>query len=295
VAVKIVRSPRALQTWSMTERSAGRRVGFVPTMGALHAGHASLIARARRECDRVVVSIFVNPTQFGPTEDLSRYPRPFARDRRLCREAGVDVLFAPVPDAIYPAGDETWVSVEQLSQPLCGAFRPGHFRGVTTVVAKLFNIVQPSRAYFGEKDFQQLRVIQRMVSDLHMPVRVVPCPTRREASDGLALSSRNAYLSPSERSSAAAVPAALRAAEEVIKSRPGVASSTVASAARNILRRIPGARVQYVEVVDPETLQPLSRVHGRALVALAVVVGKTRLIDNRLVGKFPLAKNPFRG
>ncbi len=259
-----------------------RRVGFVPTMGALHRGHVSLIERARRENDVVVASIFVNPVQFGPTEDYAKYPRPLAKDAALCRKAGVDVLFLPSAKEMYPPEHDTWVTVERTSGPLCGEFRPGHFRGVATVVLKLFNLVQPTRAYFGLKDYQQVRVVQRMAADLNLPVKIVPCPTVREA-DGLALSSRNAYLSPDERRAAARVPAALRAAEQVIKSSSGVSVERVRAAAKAELVRIPGAKVQYIEVVDPETLAPLRRVRGEALVALAVYVGKTRLIDNIVV------------
>ena len=198
-------------------------VGFVPTMGALHAGHLSLLRRARRENKVLVASVFVNPTQFGPKEDLSRYPRPFKKDAALCRAAGVDVLFHPSPGGLYPPGFGAWVDVPALSATLCGPFRPGHFRGVATVVAKLFNLARPTRAYFGMKDFQQLAVIKRMAKDLDLPVRVVPCPTVREA-DGLAMSSRNAYLSPAERAAAARVPAALRAAAQVLNRVPALPS-----------------------------------------------------------------------
>lgn len=263
---------RAVRGW----RRAGRRIGLVPTMGALHEGHLSLIRQARRENDRVVVSIFVNPSQFGPGEDLARYPRPFARDRALCRREGVSVLFAPAPAALYPARYQTWVTVEKLAQPLCGPFRPGHFRGVATVVLKLFNIVQPDRAYFGEKDFQQLRVIQQMAADLNVPVKIVACPTVREPS-GLALSSRNAYLSPEERAAAPLLRRALRAAGQVLESRRNAAHAK--RAARNALRRIPGARVQYVEILDPDTLA-VPQNSGPVLLAAAVFVGRTRLIDN---------------
>lgn len=271
-----------MQSLALEWRRRGKSVGFVPTMGALHAGHLSLIRRARRENDAVVVSVFVNPAQFGPREDLSRYPRPFARDRRLCAAAGVDVLFHPAPEAMYVPGHETWVTVEELSRPLCGAFRPGHFRGVATVVAQLFHIVQPVRAYFGRKDFQQFRVIQRMVRDLHMPVRVVPCPTVREPG-GLALSSRNAYLSGADRLTARGVSRALRAMEEVIKSHPRVPAPDALRVARRMLRTIPGARPDYLELVDPDTLKPLRVVDRPALAAAAVRLGKTRLIDNRLI------------
>jgi pantoate--beta-alanine ligase len=253
-------------------------------MGALHEGHLSLVRRARRENRLVVVSVYVNPTQFGPREDFSRYPRPFRRDAELCRRAGVDVIFHPA--ALYAPGHDTSVTVEKLSQPLCGAFRPGHFRGVATVVAKLFNLVQPTRAYFGQKDFQQLRVIQRMTEDLNIPVRVVPCPTVREPG-GLALSSRNATLSPEEKAAARGVSLALRVSAEVIKSKPVVSSRQVLQPARRALGKIPGARVQYLSVADPRTLEPLSRVRGRALVAVALWLGRTRLIDNILIGDHP--------
>jgi pantoate--beta-alanine ligase len=252
-------------------------------MGALHDGHVSLIRRAQKENDFVVVSLFVNPTQFGPQEDLKRYPRPFAKDRVVCRKAGVAILFAPTPETLYPEGYQTWVTVEKLSQPLCGAFRPGHFRGVATVVLKLLNLVQPDRAYFGRKDFQQLRVIQRMVRDLDLPVQVVPCPTVR-ASTGLALSSRNALLSSEEQAAAPLLRRALRVAGQVIKSRRNFAEAR--RAARAVLRGIPGVRVQYFDIVDPHTLGPLPKKPGPILVAAAVRVGRTRLIDNLYLNSF---------
>ena len=282
--MRVIRSLHQMQALSSAWRKKGRSVGFVPTMGALHAGHLSLLRRARAENDAVVVSIFVNPSQFGPREDLSRYPRPFARDRVLCAREGADVLFAPSPAGMYPKGFDTWVEVERLSRPLCGAFRPGHFRGVATVVAKLFNLTAPTRAYFGMKDYQQWRVIQRMAQDLHMPVRVVACPTVREPG-GLALSSRNAYLTAAERSAARNISLALRRAGELVKFRAAPRSARMVSEAKKILRRIPGARLEYVEVVDPVSLQPLSRVNGRALIAAALWLGKTRLIDNRIIGR----------
>jgi pantoate--beta-alanine ligase len=275
--MKIIRVPSSLRKGIGAWRRGGRSVGFVPTMGALHEGHVSLIRRAQKENDFVVVSLFVNPTQFGPSEDLKRYPRPFAKDAAVCRKAGVAILFAPTPETLYPKGFQTWVTVEKLAQPLCGAFRPGHFRGVATVVLKLLNLVQPDRVYFGKKDFQQLRVIQQMVRDLHLPIRVVPCPTVR-ASTGLALSSRNALLSSEERAAAPLLRRALRVAGQVLKSRRNAAEAR--RAARGVLRGIPGARVQYVDIVDPHTLGPLPNKPGPVLVAAAVWVGRTRLIDN---------------
>jgi pantoate--beta-alanine ligase len=230
----------------------------------------------------VVVSIFVNPAQFGPKEDLSRYPRPFRADAALCRAEGVDVLFHPSAGDLYPPGFDAWVEVPALSGPLCGAFRPGHFRGVATVVAKLFHIVQPTRAYFGEKDFQQLAVIKRMTRDLDLPVQIVPCPTVREK-DGLAMSSRNAYLSPEDRSAAAGISAALRSAAQLIKSRRRVSVGQARGVLRAALSRIPGARVQYAAAVDPDTLRPPARPDGPVLLAAAVFLGRTRLIDNILI------------
>lgn len=271
-----------MQRLALGWRRRGVSVGLVPTMGAFHEGHLSLIRRARRENDVAVVSVFVNPAQFGPGEDLSRYPRPWPRDKRLAAAARVDVVFRPPARGLYPADYGTWVDVEALSHPMEGAFRPGHFRGVATVVAKLFQLVLPTRAYFGQKDFQQLRVIQRMVRDLHIPVAVVPCPTVREK-DGLAMSSRNAYLTPPQRRFAAGIQLALQAAGEVIKSRSSVSSTAALRKARAVLRRIPGARVDYLRVADPATLQPQAKVRGRVLVAAAVRLGRARLIDNLLV------------
>ncbi|MBK8575309.1 MAG: pantoate--beta-alanine ligase [Elusimicrobia bacterium] len=277
--MKIIHSMGSVRQTVLGWRRAERRVGLVPTMGALHEGHASLIRRARRENDEVVVSIFVNPVQFGPGEDFSRYPRPFVRDAALCRREGVSVLFAPKPSALYSTDHQTWVTVEKLAGPLCGPFRPGHFRGVATVVLKLFNMVQPDRAYFGKKDFQQLRVIEQMVNDLNVPVKIVPCPTVRDPS-GLALSSRNAYLSPDERAAAPRLRRALRTAGQVLKSRRNVREAQ--RAARNELRQVPGARIQYLEILDPKTLS-VPKKTGPFLLAAAVYVGRTRLIDNLLV------------
>lgn len=281
--MKIIRSPRAMQAQAMAWQRAGRSIGFVPTMGALHEGHLSLIRRARRENKRVVVSIFVNPSQFGPREDLKKYPRPFARDARLCRSAGVDAIFHPAPQGMYPQGFQTWVAVDQLAQPLEGRFRPGHFRGVATVVAQLFNITQPTKAYFGQKDFQQLRVIQRMANDLHMPFRIVPCPTAR-AADGLALSSRNVYLKSAERRAAAGISAALRSVGKLIKSGK-LAVPRSARVLQAALRKIPGARLQYAAAVNPRTLAPVVSRDREILLAAAVYLGRTRLIDNWLVKK----------
>jgi pantoate--beta-alanine ligase len=259
-------------------KARGLSVGFVPTMGALHEGHAELIRTARRECGFVVVSIFVNPTQFGPNEDLAKYPRTLDADRTICTEAGADVIYYPTVDAIYPPGAVTWVEVKELDRDLCGASRPGHFRGVCTVVATLFNQVLPDFAFFGQKDGQQLRIIQRMVRDLAFPVTIRACPTVREA-DGLAMSSRNRYLNPQERAAAPGIYRALVSIRErILQGEIDVAR--LESALEADLAAIPGARVDYARIVDDESLQPLSRADRPALAAVAVFLGSTRLIDN---------------
>jgi pantoate--beta-alanine ligase len=237
--------------------------------------------RAREECGFVVVSLFVNPTQFGPNEDLSRYPRDLEADRAAAEEVGVDLLFSPPVEEVYPPGASTWVTVEGLTGVLCGASRPTHFRGVTTVVAKLFNMAQPDRAYFGEKDYQQLQVIRRMTRDLRFPVEIVPCPIVREP-DGLALSSRNRYLSPAERKSALALSQALAAARERFRMGERDAEVLVRTAAR-VLESAPGVRIDYVELVDAETLERVSHVSAPAALALAAYVAGTRLIDNTVL------------
>jgi pantoate--beta-alanine ligase len=263
-------------------RRDGKRIGLVPTMGALHAGHASLIERARAECDVVVVSIFVNPLQFGPSEDFQRYPRPIERDAALCAENGVDLIFAPETGDMYASPQITFVEVTRITDHLCGAFRPGHFRGVATVVFKLFNIVQPDFAYFGEKDYQQLCVIRRMVGDFNLPLTVVPVPTYRE-SDGLAMSSRNVYLSPAERAAAPALYRALTLAREKIASGEKD-SATIKTAALTVLAAEPLIRIQYFEIVDPNEVQPVVTIAGPVRIAAAIFIGKTRLIDNVAAG-----------
>ncbi|MFS8861280.1 bifunctional pantoate--beta-alanine ligase/(d)CMP kinase [Synechococcus sp. H60.3] len=264
----------------------GSTIGLVPTMGSLHEGHLSLIRRCRQECDHTVVSIFVNPLQFGPNEDWDRYPRDEEGDRALCEAAGVDVVFAPDPQEMGadPAagGDRTWVMPpESLLQTLCAPHRPGHFRGVATIVLQLLNLVQPQRAYFGQKDAQQLAIIQRLVQDLQIPTTIVPCPTVREA-DGLAYSSRNRYLSAAERQVAASLYRALRRGYDHWQAGDPSAEGILA-AARAELEHTPEVRVQYLELVDPQTLQPLSEVKDKGLLAIAAYVGQTRLIDNLLL------------
>ena len=257
-------------------------VGLVPTMGYLHEGHLSLVRRARTECASVVASIFVNPTQFGPGEDLAAYPRDLPSDQRLLESEGVDLVWTPTPEVMYPEGFQTWVTVEEVTQPLEGARRPGHFRGVTTIVAKLFNGVLPQRAYFGQKDAQQAAVIARMARDLDFPLQVVVCPTVREA-DGLAMSSRNTYLSPPERQAAVVLYRALSAAAGAFGAgeRSGemlreIVTKTVAQEEL--------AELQYVSCADCDTLEELDVVKDRALVSLAAFVGRTRLIDNVVLG-----------
>jgi len=279
--MKIIRSPRQMQQALKIFRSRGRAVGFVPTMGALHLGHLSLIRRCRRDNDITVVSIFVNPAQFGPKEDLKKYPRPMKKDVLLCRQAGVDFIFYPRPAAMYPPEFKTYVYVEGLSGLLCGASRPGHFRGVATVVAKLFNIVNPDRAYFGQKDAQQAAVIRRMVSDLNFPVQVTVMPTVREKG-GLALSSRNAYLSRQERQDALALSASLRLAKKMAGSGVRDAAKII-SAMRRLIQSKGSSRIDYAAIVDPLSLQGLKRITEKCLVVLAVRIGTTRLIDNIII------------
>jgi pantoate--beta-alanine ligase len=263
-----------------------KRIGFVPTMGYLHAGHETLMRKAREECDLVVASIFVNPTQFGPTEDLEKYPRDLARDQELCRRAGVDLIFHPDAAEIYPRGNDTWVNVETLGTVACGAYRPDHFRGVCTVCAKLFNIVRPDRAYFGEKDFQQLTIIRRMVKDLFLPLTIVGVPTVREP-DGLAMSSRNSYLGMVERQAARIVPRALQLAQEMVENGEQE-TAPVLAAIETLVAGQPMAELQYATILDPETLTPMRVLTREARLLVAVFIGKTRLIDNvALVPKAP--------
>jgi pantoate--beta-alanine ligase len=274
----LITSPSEMSIWSDARRAAGERIGLVPTMGYLHAGHLSLVAAAQARADRVAVSIFVNPLQFGPQEDLERYPRDLERDRELLQNAGTNVLFVPDAGAMYPEGFQTQVEVERTSLGLCGASRPGHFRGVTTVVTKLFHIARPHVAVFGEKDYQQLAVIRRMTRDLDFGIDIVGVPTVRER-DGLAMSSRNAYLGPAERRAAVCVPAALEAARRLFATGERDALRILA-AARQVIGEEALARIDYVNLVDADTLEQVTRVDAPALLAVAVRMGKTRLIDN---------------
>ena len=273
-----MRSVITLTDLRSTRLSYAGKVGLVPTMGYLHEGHLSLVRRAREKCDHVVVSIFVNPTQFAPKEDLSKYPRDIGRDLSLLEPLGVDLVWMPTAEIMYPSGFQTWVDVETITSPLEGAMRPGHFRGVTTVVAKLFNAVQPHNAYFGQKDAQQAAVIRQMTRDLNFPVEVVVCPIVREP-DGLAMSSRNIYLDHEQRKAATVLSRALQTAKEAYEKGERNAEK-IRRKMREVLAAEPLANVQYVSCADYDTLEELDTVTGKALLSMAVFIGKTRLIDN---------------
>ena len=275
--MKIINTPAEMQQAAQALRRSGKRIGFVPTMGYLHAGHISLVKIARENADSVVASIFVNPAQFGPNEDLSKYPRDFERDEKLCSEAGVDFLFYPTPENMYLDGHSIWVDESSLSGVLCGASRPGHFRGVCTVVAKLLNIMLPDSMVLGEKDAQQLRVLRRMVRDLNFPVEVISGPTVREI-DGLAMSSRNKYLTPVERKEAVCLFQSLETARALFAAGERSAEK-IKAAICGMIGKTSG-RIDYIELVDSETLQPVEIVERQALIALAVKFSGARLIDN---------------
>ncbi len=279
--MQIIKSIEELRPIIKGWRKEGLRVGLVPTMGYLHDGHKSLIVKAVSENDRVVVSDFVNPTQFGVGEDLASYPRDIERDAAICEAAGADLIFHPEPEEMYFADNCTFVDMDKLTKGLCGKTRPTHFRGVCTVVSKLFHIVTPDKAYFGQKDAQQLAVIRRMVRDLNFDVQIVGCPIVREA-DGLAMSSRNTYLSQEERKAALILHKSLMLGKEMAEQGEREATKIKAAIIRKIETE-PLARVDYVEIVDPDTLEELERVAGEALMAMAVYIGKTRLIDNHRV------------
>lgn len=278
--MEVVKTIKEVRAAVSSARADGKRIGFVPTMGALHAGHVSLIDRAVADCDFVVVSIFVNPTQFGPNEDFDKYPRDLDVDAAICEKAGADVIFAPSASEMYPSQNSTWVDVEGITDHLCGASRAGHFRGVTTVCTKLFNIVCPDQAFFGQKDAQQAIVIKRMVADLNMPLEIVVCPTVRHE-DGLALSSRNKYLSDAERKDALLISKALKACAKAIVCGENDAEKLVA-----LMKSIisgGAVNIEYLSIVDTRTLENVSEIEGQVLVAIAAKVGKTRLIDNIFV------------
>ncbi len=283
VAVKIIETVKEMQAFSEALRNRGKKIAFVPTMGFFHEGHLNLMREGRKRGDCVVVSIYVNPTQFGPNEDFSRYPRDFERDRKLAEGVGVDVIFYPSNEEMYPEHYQTYVTVEGVTDNLCGLSRPGHFRGVATVCAKLFNMVKPHVAIFGQKDFQQLTVIKRMVQDLNMDLEIVGMPTTRET-DGLAMSSRNTYLSSEERSSALSLSRSLKMAKASYEGGERDALKIVASACA-FIEGHPHAAIDYVKICDIKTMQDISRMEGPCVMALAVKVGKTRLIDNYVFGE----------
>ncbi|MHB9038450.1 MAG: pantoate--beta-alanine ligase [Armatimonadota bacterium] len=278
----IVHSIDEMRGIAAQKRREGKVIGFVPTMGALHAGHLTLVSRARENCDFVVASVFVNPTQFGPSEDLHKYPRTLESDSRKCEGAGVDVVFAPAVENMYPDGFDTWIEVKGPADVLEGQSRPGHFRGVTTVCAKLFNIVDPDRAYFGTKDYQQLQVIRKMVCDLDMRLKIVPVETVRER-DGLAMSSRNAYLDSREREAALVLSHSLDIARKVFASGERNAKA-IETRIWNLIAAESLAKVDYVAVADSETLASIETIERPAVVLLAVRIGSTRLIDNTVLG-----------
>lgn len=279
--MEIIHTPEAMQQRALDLKRAGRVIGLVPTMGFLHEGHLSLMQLARERCDLLVASIFVNPTQFGPNEDLDAYPRDFAHDESLCEQAGVDLIFYPEPKTMYADDASVWVNEELLSDGLCGASRPAHFRGVCTVVAKLFNLVQPDLAVFGEKDAQQLRIIERMVRDLNFPVEIARGPIVRDP-DGLAMSSRNKHLSEEQRAAALCLRRSLDKAEELFGGGERGAE-VLRNAMVDLIASIPGAELDYIEVVDDISLAEVRKINGNALIALAVKFGAVRLIDNTVL------------
>jgi pantoate--beta-alanine ligase len=279
--LKIYTSIDEMRSASRAARQSGRRLGLVPTMGALHEGHLSLVRAARSSADIVAASIFVNPTQFGPNEDLAKYPRSFERDRNLLQSEGVELLFAPSVEEMYPAGAVTWVTVEELSNKLDGRSRPRHFRGVTTVVSKLFHIVEPDVAFFGQKDAAQVAIIRRMVRDLNLPVHITVCPIVREP-DGLAMSSRNAYLDPEQRKEALVLQRSLLVVQQLIEQGENSAGNLIVAGRQEFADK-PSVRLDYFEIVNPDTLDPIQAIEDHALIAVAAYVGSTRLIDNLLI------------
>jgi pantoate--beta-alanine ligase len=279
--MRVIHSIRSLHSWRRKQEPLNARIGFVPTMGALHAGHLSLIRRARTQCGTVVVSVFVNPLQFGPAEDLGRYPRSFNADRRLCREADVDLLFAPLPNELYPADFQTTVRVNRLTQRWEGEARPTHFQGVTTVVTKLFCMVRPHVAYFGQKDYQQFLVVNQLIRDLNWDMRLMSCPTIRE-SDGLAVSSRNRYLPAHQRKQAGQLSRVLRQGAEAIKMGERKAP-IIQARMQKILEHDPDVQVEYLAICDANNLEPLTQLQGKVVLLGAIRLGHLRLIDNRLV------------
>jgi len=281
--MRLIYSIKKMYEFSKTAHLKGKTIGFVPTMGYLHEGHLSLIRKARKENDLVVVSIFVNPIQFGPKEDFKRYPRDLKRDMKMAEEVGADLIFYPDAKDMYPDGFKTYVNVEELSDKLCGKFRPGHFKGVATVVAKLFNIVSPDIAYFGQKDAQQAIIIKRMVKDLNIPIKIKVLPIVREK-DGLAMSSRNTYLNGKEREDALVLYQALNLAKDLIK-RGITDTDKIIKRMRQLIKKKKNTKIDYIEIVEMDNLNPLKVISDNCLIALAVWIGKTRLIDNMIINK----------
>lgn len=279
--MRLIRRIKSMQKLAKELKQKGKKIGFVPTMGYLHEGHLSLAHQAKKDTEVVVMSIYVNPLQFGPQEDFRQYPRDIKRDIKLARLAGVDIIFVPGDKEMYPEDYNTYVEVDKLTEGLCGKSRPGHFKGVTTVVTKLFNIVQPDIAYFGQKDAQQARVIEKMVEDLNLDIKIKVMPIVRE-SDGLAMSSRNVYLTKKERQDALSLYQALRLAFEMIKAGERKVKKIVLRMKKSIAKG-PHYRIDYIEIVDAKTLEPVEKIKGKVLIALAVWMGKTRLIDNVIV------------
>ena len=281
--MRVIESIKEMQSHCESLRLSGKRISFVPTMGYFHEGHLSLMREARMTADHVVVSIYVNPTQFGPKEDFSKYPRDFDRDAAMAKSVGVDVIFFPSNQDMYPGGYQTYVDVEQVTKNLCGMSRPGHFRGVTTICCKLFNIVKPHSAIFGKKDFQQLAAIKRMVADLNLDLEIVGLPTYREP-DGLAMSSRNVYLSQEERSSALALVGALKLAQKLYAEGERNAVKIIKQAEK-VIKNEPFTNIDYIKICDTATLEDVNEIKNEVVMALAVKVGKTRLIDNSVLGE----------
>lgn len=279
--MEVITNIHIMQHKSNELREKGYRIALVPTMGFFHEGHLELMRIAKKNADRLIVSIFVNPIQFGPSEDYERYPRDIEGDTKKAEKVGVDILFIPEVKDMYPEGFQTKVSVEKLTQHLCGIFRPGHFDGVTTVVAKLFNITKPHIAVFGEKDYQQLQVIKRMVKDLNMDIEIISAPTVREP-DGLAMSSRNAYLNPEERRSALCLKKSIDLAQSMVN-RGIYDTSSIKKSIEELIKNHPYTKIEYISICDPETLEEMKEIKDRALLALAVYVGKARLIDNSIL------------
>jgi pantoate--beta-alanine ligase len=279
--MEVAKTIKSVRQHVKKARTGSKKIGLIPTMGALHIGHTSLIEAAKKDCDFIVVSIFVNPTQFVPGEDFEKYPQPLDDDINICAQHNVDLVFLPDRDQMYPTQNLTWINVEELTELLCGSFRPGHFRGVTTVCAKLFNIVLPDIAYFGQKDAQQAIVIKRMVEDLNMPLDIVICPTIRETS-GLAVSSRNDYLNERQRADAAVIYRSLQKGKKLIESGL-IDVNEIITEMSNTIQQVPFIEIQYINILDAQTLQLLDQVKGKVLVAIAAKVGPARLIDNIIV------------